>query len=411
MPQGWKWVKLGGKFGVADIINGSTPATDNPQYWDGDILWATPSDISKLNSIYIDNTERKITESGLASCSTSLLPAGTILLTSRAPVGNIAIANKEICTNQGFKSFKPKATVDSLYLYFAIKAIIPEIIKQSHGNTFVEITKDLIQHFEVPLPPSVNEQKNIATKLEKRRHEIEEMRQAALRQKGAAEVMQGAILRKIFPFKEGDVLPDGWKWSELGRISANIQYGISKGASQTPSGPKLLRITDIQNGNVDWSSVPYCECNDNETRRYLLQDGDIVFVRTGATTGKSFLINTPDNALFASYLIRVQCNHNFINPAYLYSFFQSPIYWNYISQGSRGGTLAGFNATMLSKMRIPYPIKLDDQISIANIFVQKMIGVEKLRLAANRQLEAIEAMPAAVLREVFDFDAETGAAI
>ena len=200
LPQGWKWVKLGGKFGVADIINGSTPATDNPQYWNGDILWATPSDISKLNSIYIDSTERKITESGLASCSTALLPAGTILLTSRAPVGNIAIANKKICTNQGFKSFKPKATVDSLYLYFAIKAIIPEIIKQSHGNTFVEITKDLIQHFEVPLPPSVNEQKNIATKLEKRMNEIEKIRQAANRQFEAIEAMPAAALRGVFDF-------------------------------------------------------------------------------------------------------------------------------------------------------------------------------------------------------------------
>ncbi len=200
LPQGWKWAKLGGKLGVANIINGSTPATDNPQYWDGDILWATPSDISKLNSIYIDNTERKITESGLASCSTALLPAGTILLTSRAPVGNIAIASKEICTNQGFKSFKPKATVDSLYLYFAIKAIIPEIIKQSHGNTFVEITKELIQHFEIPLPPSIDEQKNIALKLEKSMNETEKMRRASKKQLEAIEAMSSAMLRGVFNF-------------------------------------------------------------------------------------------------------------------------------------------------------------------------------------------------------------------
>ena len=152
LPEGWLWKKLGGKKGVANIINGSTPSTDNPEYWAGDILWATPSDLGKLNSIHIDDTERKITKAGLDSCSTTLLPVGTVLLTSRAPVGNLAITKNPICTNQGFKSFIPKEEINSLYLYFAIKKIVPAIQKQSHGNTFTEITKELVQNFENPFP-------------------------------------------------------------------------------------------------------------------------------------------------------------------------------------------------------------------------------------------------------------------
>lgn len=202
LPSDWKWVKLGGKNGVADIINGSTPSTDAPEYWDGDILWATPSDLGKLRSIYIEDTERKITKAGLDSCSTTLLPVGTVLLTSRAPVGNLAITKKPMCTNQGFKSFIPKEGINNLYLYFAIKEIVPEIQKISHGNTFLEITKELVSDFQIPLPPTLGDQIAIASELERKMAEIEKMRQAVDRQLEALNALPGAILREALDFYE-----------------------------------------------------------------------------------------------------------------------------------------------------------------------------------------------------------------
>ena len=192
---------LGGKSGIAEIINGSTPSTDNPDYWDGDIMWATPSDLGRLKSIYIDNTERRITQAGLKSCSTTMLPIGTVLLTSRAPVGNLAIAKVPLCTNQGFKSFIPKEGIDSLYLYFAIKQIIPQIQKMSHGNTFTEITKELVQNFEIPLPPTIDDQISIAKELENKMAEIEKLRQAAVTQLEAIDALPAVILREVFDFE------------------------------------------------------------------------------------------------------------------------------------------------------------------------------------------------------------------
>ena len=174
LPEGWRWEKLGGKKGCCDIINGSTPSTDNPEYWNGDILWATPTDLGSLRSIYLNDTEKKITNAGLNSCSTKLLPVGTVLMTSRAPVGNIAISGKPLCTNQGFKSFVPKEYVNSLYLYFSLKVITPAIQKQSHGNTFTEITKELISNFEIPLPPTIDDQIAIANQLQHKMAEVEE---------------------------------------------------------------------------------------------------------------------------------------------------------------------------------------------------------------------------------------------
>jgi len=125
---------------------------------------------------------------------------GTVLLTSRAPVGNIAITKKPLCTNQGFKSFVPKEGINSLYLYFALKKIVPDIQKQSHGNTFVEITKDLIKHFEIPLPPIIDDQIAIANELERKMAELSTLHQASDSQLEAIKAMPGAILREVFDF-------------------------------------------------------------------------------------------------------------------------------------------------------------------------------------------------------------------
>lgn len=198
-------------------------------------------------------------------------------------------------------------------------------------------------------------------------------------------------------------LPEGWKWEKLDKITTNIQYGISKSSTSNKVGPRLLRITDIQDGKVDWNKVPFCECNSNEEKQYLLENNDIVFVRTGATTGKSFLLNNPENTLFASYLIRVQCNKELVNPKYLYTFFQTPVYWNIINQKSRGGTLAGFNASMLSNIEIPLPPTPADQDTLAADLERRMAQVEKMMGAALCQKEAISAMQGAILREVFSY--------
>ncbi|MGB3459785.1 MAG: restriction endonuclease subunit S [Halobacteriota archaeon] len=300
----------------------------------------------------------------------------------------------------GTKIIHPNLNVvNPQYLYFVLKsADFPDDGYSRHYK--------YLKFLEIPLPPTLEDQKRIANELERKMAEIDKMRQAALSQKEAIAAMQGAILREVFPYKEGDKLPEGWRWVKLKKISMNIQYGISKSSLPNKVGPKLLRITDIQEGKVDWSKVPYCQCNGDEEENYLLEDGDMVFTRTGATTGKSFLVESPDYALFASYLIRVQCDKTIANPNYLYSFFQSPNYWYLINQKSRGGTLAGFNATMLSELEIPLPPTLNDQIRIASELERKMAEIEKMRHAANNQLEAIEALPGAILRMAFDFEEE-----
>jgi len=113
--EGWELKQLDE---IGAICSGSTPSTTNPGYWDGDIIWVTPNDLSKLNTPYLKTSNKKITQQGLKSCSAQMIPAGSIILSSRAPIGYVAIATTECCTNQGCKSFNLKQEYNSEFVYY-----------------------------------------------------------------------------------------------------------------------------------------------------------------------------------------------------------------------------------------------------------------------------------------------------
>jgi type I restriction enzyme S subunit len=147
------------------------------------------------------------------------------------------------------------------------------------------------------------------------------------------------------------VLPAGWELAVLRDIATDISYGFTTNSALNGEGPKLLRITDIQNGNVDWRTVPHCV--DAPRNSFMLQASDIVIARTGATTGKSFLIETlPCATAFASYLIRARLAEE-IEPRYVWSFMQSQDYWSQIQVVSKGTAQPGANAQLLSQLQLP----------------------------------------------------------
>jgi type I restriction enzyme S subunit len=157
-----------------------------------------------------------------------------------------------------------------------------------------------------------------------------------------------------------------WTTAALGEIAASVDYGLTASATPVPGGPKFLRITDIQDDHVDWNSIPFCKATDQEEKENSLAPGDIVFARTGATTGKSFLVrNCPERAVFASYLIRVRPSDQ-IDAVYLSKFFQSENYWSQIRKSARGAAQQGVNSTVLKELNVPFP-PLEEQRRIAAI--------------------------------------------
>ncbi len=178
-------------------------------------------------------------------------------------------------------------------------------------------------------------------------------------------------------------LKENWNVNLLGDLSVSIDYGHTASATLENTETKFLRITDIQDGFVNWQSVPFCVCSEQERKRYELADGDIVFARTGATTGKSYLINDcPSKSVFASYLIRVRPN-NQIYPKYLFQYFQTADYWRQISSRSSGTAQAGVNATKLASLQIPLP-PLPEQKRIAEVLDSADSLLAKRRLALTK---------------------------
>jgi type I restriction enzyme S subunit len=151
-----------------------------------------------------------------------------------------------------------------------------------------------------------------------------------------------------------DGLPKGWRKSTIGNISKKVQYGYTQSSSIEEIGPKFLRITDIQNGNVDWSQVPYCSIDGKEFDKYRIQDHDIFIARTGASTGENIYIIEPPSSVFASYLIRVQ----FDKPEYAYyigKFLRRQEYVNYISSSLGGSAQPNTNAKILTNIEVVFP--------------------------------------------------------
>lgn len=182
-------------------------------------------------------------------------------------------------------------------------------------------------------------------------------------------------------------LPSGWTEARLGELASDVTYGYTARSSSEPIGPRMLRITDIQDDRVDWSTVPYCQITDQDLQKYKLERGDLLFARTGATVGKSFLIRDEiSQAVYASYLIRVRCRDYDLS-RYLSYFFRSPMYWSQITDFSVGIGQPNVNGSKLQQLRIPLA-PAEEQRRIANKLDRLLAAVE----TCKARLDAIPAI-------------------
>ena len=191
----------------------------------------------------------------------------------------------------------------------------------------------------------------------------------------------------------------GWEAEELAAVSA-ISYGYTESATRESVGPRFLRITDIQDDRVDWETVPYCRIGSADLPKYRLASGDIVFARTGATTGKSFLVAEPPEAVFASYLIRLRLLDKRLLPAFVLLFFQTAGYWQSIKDGSTGSAQGGFNATKLGALNLPFPPFAEQQRIVA-ILDEAFAGIATAKANAEKNLQNARAIFESHLQSVF----------
>ena len=209
---------------LGEVVGGATPSTKKPEnYENGDISWITPKDLSTFNGRFITRGERNITEIGLNSCSTRLLPPNTVLFSSRAPIGYVAIAAKEMCTNQGFKSVIPNSDTDYMFLYYLLKFTKDNIENMGSGTTFKEVSGNTMKSIKVCVPVDIEEQRRISTVLSAIDNKIELNTTINENLEQQAQALFKAWFVDFEPF--GGFMPDDWR---IGTASEIIELHDSK---------------------------------------------------------------------------------------------------------------------------------------------------------------------------------------
>ena len=252
----------------------------------------------------------------------------------------------------------------------------------SEGTTNrVRLQEERFLSTQIPLPP-LSEQKRITARLEELSAKIEEAR--GLRQQAVGEAEALLSSSRDAAFK----LSKGWTEACVGVFCEQPQYGYTASATAEPVGPKMLRITDIQDGKVDWDLVPFCHCPKPE--QYLLQKDDIVFARTGATTGKSFLIRECPETVFAFYLIRLRVQE-LVTVDYLYQYFQTPSYWAQITDTMKGTGQPNVNGKKLANIHVPIAPPEDQRRIVAYLdgLQSKVDALKRLQAATAVELNAV----------------------
>lgn len=380
----WKTYKLSE---IGSIVGGATPSTTVDAYYNGDIPWLTPKDLSNFHERYIERGERNITKSGLNSCSAQLLPAGSVLFSSRAPIGYVAIAKNPIATNQGFKSIIPNPEkVDSLFLYYLLKHNKDNIEAMGSGTTFKEVSGATMKNIEVYLPESLEEQRRIAGILGSLDDKIELNRRINANLEAQAQALFRSWFVDFEPFRDGPFvdselgkIPQGWKVVELQTLVT-----IKRGGSPRPiqnflsdSGYNWLKISDATSEQSPYIYAIKEHIKESGLNKTVyIKSGELV-LSNSATPGIPKMLGV-DSCIHDGWLYFPK---SALSNEFLYLLFKENRE-KFLSQGN-GSVFLNLKTDILKSFKIIIPNNLDElkefNIILHNIFQEIKYKTEEIK--------------------------------
>ena len=390
IPHGWRWVKLK-EVGV--FKSGGTPSKKRTDYWNGEIPFVTGADITELY-ISKNNARAFLTREGFDSGKTVVCKAGTVLIVTRTRVGRIGIAQETIGASQDITTFKCGNKINQEFLYWYLCKNSDYLVDNSRGSTIQGLTRKFVANIEIPLPP-LCEQQRIAGILNQQMAYVEKARQAAEEILEAAQALPGAFLRQAFP-AHGDALPAGWKLRCLCDLCTYDRKTV------TPSNPLAQTLAYIGLENVESNSG-----------RIMLNTGDS---SSGQVKGNSYRFDAR-HVLYGKlrpYLNKVvlpefsgRCSTELIpllpgpiDREYLAWYLRRPETVYYAMRSKTGSRMPRTDMKAFMQMPVLLP-PLSEQKRIAALLNEQMAYVETVRMSAREQLDAINALPAALLRRAF----------
>lgn len=343
---------------LVSITGGGTPSKRVPDYFTGFIPWVTPKD---MKSWFIDDAEDHITDKAISNSSASLIEPGAVLICIRSGVLAhtlpVAINRVVVALNQDMKALRCKEGLHAPYLARYLKWYSPRLLRTVRGTTAHNLSMDVIRQIEVPLPP-LSDQKRIADILDKA-DAIRRKRREAL--KRLSDLIDSRFLT-VF----GDPLSNPKHW-EPGTFDGHltlVQYGPRFfNESYSADGIRIVRITDLdQQGNLDYSAMPRMTVSEKDRESFILRPGDLLLARSGATVGKTALIDdAAPECIAGAYFIRLRFTDE-IRPLYAQLVLRSKPVQKIIAERSRQSAQQNFNGPAIRALPLPVPpIALQDQ--------------------------------------------------
>ena len=361
----WKEVRLGD---VGKIVGGATPSTRNPQNYGGVIPWITPKDLSINKERFIEFGERNISEQGLNSCSAKMLPKGSILFSSRAPIGYVAIAHTSLCTNQGFKSFVPDTDkMDSMFSYYLLKHNSENIANLGSGTTFMEVSGKVMSDFIVNIPDLLTQQEiagilsSLDAKIEtnnKLNEKLEEMAQAIFK---SWFVDFEPFKDKPFHDTELGMIPEGWEVVSLDELTSKFGTGLNprKNFVLGHGNNYYVTIKNMNNNRIYLDDK--CDKVDDEAllkinARSKLKKGDLLFSGIG-TIGRVAMVNEEPKNWNTSESVFNMHPSELCTSEFLYVLLLSDVFQKFVKMNALGAVQQGIRMASLKSYTIAIPEK------------------------------------------------------
>ena len=358
---------------ITQIVLGSTPNSKEPSYWDGDIRWITPAEMTD-QSYYIFDTVRHITDEGRKAANLTVLPEGTVLFSTRAPIGKVAIVGKEMCCNQGFKNFICSEKLNNVFLYYTLKLKKDYLCSLGTGTTFKELSKRTVESLKIAVPPI----------------ELQNQFETIYNQADKSE-FDGVKSQFIEMTGDPRTNPKGWPVKTLPEL-ATYSIGLTyKPENISEDGTIVLRSGNIQNSKIDLGDTVRVNCPIKES--IYVQKNDILMCsRNGsaALVGKVAMIkDIPEPMTYGAFMTVIRSEYS----DYLYLYFQSNDFREQVSTG-KSSTMNQITQNMLDKISLPLP---DDE-------TRKKLSIilhqaDKSEFELRKSVEAIDKVIKSLINE------------
>ena len=372
MKEGWTYKKLGE---VCEVVSGSTPKTNVPEYWGKGHYWVTPAEIND-STLYVNKTERQITDLALQATNLRLMPVGTVLLSSRAPIGKVAITNTEMYCNQGFKNCICSNVIYNKYLFYYLRYKKDYLNSLGRGATFKEISKSIVEQVVIPLP-SFSKQQSIVSELD--------MINELISLKKAQMLDFDSLAQSIFYEMFGDPITNEKRWEvkKLGEVIATSSGGTpSKSNKEYYEGGTIpwLRSGEVSQGFIYDTELFITEEGINNSSAKLFPKDTVVVAMYGATVGQVGIIKkemTTNQAICGLF------PNELFTPVFLYFFMRNmkPFYL----KAAAGGAQSNISQGIIKNTLIPLP-----PLPVQQHFSDRIEAIEHQKLIVNKSLQEIE---------------------